>query len=222
MTPQMSTKNNQIKSQLTFPYLVSTPYKIQLNPNRCKDQDFSYASRHFVPYGYCIFKGKNFRIIYVPLHSIYTLLIQTPILKLWLKNASIMRQRKVFEIFFLPISQKFSSFKTESNVCFSIFNSFLVQSETCEYKRLTAKLWSFETTSVFWHPKNFLRGSWLILRNVFFLLILHIWILTVFQPRSFIRSHICQKLLINHWMTKPWKLLMLMPRINTPFVENSF
>ena len=37
LTSQLSTEKFQVKPQLTSLYMVSTPYKLQVNPNCCYD-----------------------------------------------------------------------------------------------------------------------------------------------------------------------------------------
>ena len=49
---QLLTEKFQFKSQSTWLYIVSTPYKFQLNPNRYNDNYISPASKQLAPYEY--------------------------------------------------------------------------------------------------------------------------------------------------------------------------
>ena len=52
LTSQLSTENFQFKPKLTPLYMVSTPYKFQLKPNRYNDHYISYASKQLALYDY--------------------------------------------------------------------------------------------------------------------------------------------------------------------------
>ena len=52
ITSQLSTGKFQFKAQLTSLYMVSTPHKLQLNPNRFIDHHISYASEQLAPSEY--------------------------------------------------------------------------------------------------------------------------------------------------------------------------
>ena len=45
LTSELSTEKFQFESQLTSPYMVSTPYEFKLNPNCCIDCYILYASK---------------------------------------------------------------------------------------------------------------------------------------------------------------------------------
>ena len=50
LTTQLSTRKFLFKSRLTSLYMVSTPYKFQVNPNCCEDHYMSYVSKQLAPY----------------------------------------------------------------------------------------------------------------------------------------------------------------------------
>ena len=52
LTAQLSSEKFPFKRQLTSLYVVSTPCKFQLNPNRSKNQHIFYASEEIAPFGY--------------------------------------------------------------------------------------------------------------------------------------------------------------------------
>ena len=52
LTSQLSTEQFQFKPQLTSLYMVSSPYKFQLNPNRYNDHYILCASKQLAPYEY--------------------------------------------------------------------------------------------------------------------------------------------------------------------------
>ena len=52
LTSQLSTEKYQFKPQLISQYMVSEPYRFQLNPNRYKDPYISSASKEIAPYDY--------------------------------------------------------------------------------------------------------------------------------------------------------------------------
>ena len=49
LTPQLSSEKFQFKPQLISPYMVSTLYKGQLNPNLYNDQDILSAFKQLAP-----------------------------------------------------------------------------------------------------------------------------------------------------------------------------
>ena len=53
LTSQLSSESFLFKSQLTSPYLLSTPYKYQLNPNRYNYLYIPNASKQLAPADYC-------------------------------------------------------------------------------------------------------------------------------------------------------------------------
>ena len=52
LTSQLSTEKLQLKPQLILLYMVSTPCKLHINPNRYRDHYISYASKQSAPYKY--------------------------------------------------------------------------------------------------------------------------------------------------------------------------
>ena len=50
LTSQLSSEKIQFKPQLISPYMVSTPYKCQLNPNLYNDHYILSASKQLAPY----------------------------------------------------------------------------------------------------------------------------------------------------------------------------
>ena len=52
LVSQLSTETFQNKPQLTSLYMVSTPHKFQINPNRFNDHYIMYSSKQIAPYEY--------------------------------------------------------------------------------------------------------------------------------------------------------------------------
>ena len=95
--------------------MVSTPYNIQLKPNRYIDHYISYASKQLAPSEYWTASNQNIfilQMIFLPpsifdLHTVDFQICET-------KNVFMVRHSNVFGIIFLPTSQKISTVEIES------------------------------------------------------------------------------------------------------------
>ena len=60
-------------------------------------------------------------IFYIPLYSLFTLMVRIRISNQWIKNVAIMRHIKTFRITFVPSEQKWFLFTKESSLHFQSF-----------------------------------------------------------------------------------------------------
>ena len=100
--------------------MISTPYKLQLNPIRSDDQNNSYTFQQLAPeVSWIVEKPINFhsasRFCYDPLSSNCTLMVRIRYTNLWIENSVHHETLNCFWDNLLPNSQKFSSFKIEKS-----------------------------------------------------------------------------------------------------------
>ena len=184
--------------------MVSTPYKVQLNPNRYSGHCIWHASNQLARPLQSYYRTANLQEICTLQMSFLRPLLLDLHTDDWnpnfqsVKKVSIMKYTVFCRIIILPKSKK----NSKQNNHISFFPSFVLQIENCIFNWLTAKLWPSETLLLIYSKKPFLIDLWSF--HVIFLIppILHILILTAFHPQLPSPIHICQKSLTTHWMIK--------------------